>query len=865
MSPFSFFKLVLVIPMFWPLTHSSGQINPLRQAEKKMTQGNWATAHQLLKKALHKDTLNVEAELSLTRWFLNANNPSHQIDSAYHHTLLALRDFQKSPVRQKEKLKHNQTDSASIVRLRSIIDSVAFEQAKQANTEESYTDFLSKYQFARRKPEAIELRDEVTFLNALRQNTFAAFANFLERYPQSHRAKEAKTRYERLLFDVKTKDKKLKSYLSFAKEFPSSPYRREAEKYIFELTTCGGDPSDFKQFLENYPASYFTHQARDILFHVLQETDEAISPSLLTDSLKRTLELEKLLWAPIYKNAKYGFIDTNGTETFAPQFDDIHEEYKCGSIKDDILITSNGLVSRSGKVLTTSSIGKDIGYGFLKTGDSSCVRVVHKSGNNVIDDCLEDAWVLGGRFLVVKKNGVLGLYALNGRMLQPPKWNSIEQMDGVLVFDRHGKKIVCTPAQLIQTADGNPFPENMVFDEVRSVGSGQLIVSNSSLEGILNSNLEFVVPLSRQSLEQMPFGLVRKINDEYIIAGLSPELENTTWDSFALHRQWLVLRKQNEAKLFDTYSRKMIESNPDSLWFDRGLSFARLGDSIHIHVNSSRSLSIHKTSKLSFVKSADSIRYFFVEQKNKKTIFSIESGEKVFATDYDQIESLTADIFIVSRKNKKGLLNRAGKVVLAAEYDALVPTSKDQLSLLKDKKFGLFHLASGELIKPLFERNIANLDDDTLIAFKNDHFGLIDWSGKPITLFEFDEILPWAENRVWVKKGFEWRLFDFHESKNLLLHIRGFRVFREDSEDKLAFVQQENSFGVLSSERGMIVPASFSFITNLSNEEEPLYFTSKEVEEAGIWVVIYYDKQGKLLRKQVYEDDEYGRIVCHEH
>jgi hypothetical protein len=42
----------------------------------------------------------------------------------------------------------------------------------------------------------------------------------------------------------------------------------------------------------------------------------------------------------------------------------------------------------------------------------------------------------------------------------------------------------------------------------------------------------------------------------------------------------------------------------------------------------------------------------------------------------------------------------------------------------------------------------------------------------------------------------------------------------------------------------------------------PLYFTEKQVEEAGIYVVIYYDKDGRQLRKQVFETDEYEKIYC---
>jgi hypothetical protein len=48
----------------------------------------------------------------------------------------------------------------------------------------------------------------------------------------------------------------------------------------------------------------------------------------------------------------------------------------------------------------------------------------------------------------------------------------------------------------------------------------------------------------------------------------------------------------------------------------------------------------------------------------------------------------------------------------------------------------------------------------------------------------------------------------------------------------------------------------------VGSDEKPLYFTEKRVEEADIYVVIYYDQAGKFLRKQVYESEEYDRIVC---
>src|SRR5438046_2064585 len=112
------FKFSRLIILLIPVAPVFAQTASVRQAEKKIAQGNWQGAHQVLIKALKKDTLNVQVELSISRWFLNENNPAKQIDSAYAHSIQALHAFRKASAKQMEKLKRDRIDSASIVQLR---------------------------------------------------------------------------------------------------------------------------------------------------------------------------------------------------------------------------------------------------------------------------------------------------------------------------------------------------------------------------------------------------------------------------------------------------------------------------------------------------------------------------------------------------------------------------------------------------------------------------------------------------------------------------------------------------------------------------------------------------------------------------
>jgi hypothetical protein len=93
-------------------------------------------------------------------------------------------------------------------------------------------------------------------------------------------------------------------------------------------------------------------------------------------------------------------------------------------------------------------------------------------------------------------------------------------------------------------------------------------------------------------------------------------------------------------------------------------------------------------------------------------------------------------------------------------------------------------------------------------------------------------------------------------------NIRNFNVIRSSPHDRLIILKQGEDVGVLSNRNGFIIPLKFSDIVNVGSSESPVYFTEKHVQEASIFVVIYYDSKGKLIRKEVYEQDDYERIYC---
>jgi WG containing repeat len=374
-----------------------------------------------------------------------------------------------------------------------------------------------------------------------------------------------------------------------------------------------------------------------------------------------------------------------------------------------------------------------------------------------------------------------------------------------------------------------------------------------------------VVPLDRHILTKTSFGFIEKHNNQVTVHGLTDELEDKPYDNITFYRNWLVLFQADKKHLYDIPSKKLIASDADSIWFDRSLVFMDKHNLRKVYLSANHAIDLPADSKINFIASRDSVQFFFNENKKKRIVFMLDKGVQLFTTEYVIEESLGADYFIVSKGVKKGVLSRNGKTIVPVEMETIILTDKNHLSLLKDKKFGLFDLRSGKYFKPVYERNLIPMNKRNLIVYKDGFYGLIDQQAKPVTAFEFSEVQAWSDSLIWVKKDFQWKLINYHSQKVLLDRVKGFTWIKNNEEEKIIRIHRENYFGIVSNKRGVVIAPTLTDIKNLGDADRPFYFTEKQVEEAGIFVVLYYNHTGKLVRKQAYEEEEYDRILCEHH
>ncbi len=855
------FRILLVFFILLSLSARS-QSGSGSQVLSRIEKKKWTKAEQIIARTLAKNSSDAEVKYTASLLFFNKEYPGYNLDSAYYYILASVKDYAQLDIREKEKLKKFPIDSIVLNDQKRIIDNAAFGFAKSVNTEEAYHYFILHHPAASQVSAAVELRDEVAFLEALKINTYTSFDAFLKKYPSSHRNTDARKRHDKLLYEDRTRDERLKSYENFVREFPSSPYAEVAEQQILQITTASGSAASFQYFIKQYPNSKWLTLSRNILFHLDHDSYDVKED--MTDSLHKVEELNRLYWVPFLKGDRYGFMDAEGKERIAPSFDAVSEDYLCGNIRSDYLVTSQGIISRSGKILFNGAVKEvdDMGDGFLKVTTTQSLLIIHKSGSVIRIDGLKDAQVIAGRFIAVQKESGWGISSFTGRILLPYVYEEIVSLDDWIILGKNAKKILVTAATVGAVANKVPLSESLVFDDVRRWSDHLCWVKNGALEGVLNEELEFIIPFERQVLTKTSFGFLRTKNDKQFLEGI-PELKEVPFHQVAIQGQWIATKQQTRGvQLIDISSGKRIVQDADSIWFEKNIAMVKQKDSVRAWLNKRVHLDFNLSEKTTLF-GKDSAVWLIVTDRNKKTVYNALSGQRLFTGDFDQIENLPEGLFLLAKAGKKGVVDSKGKIILPTEYDAIIQSEPGRLSLLKEKKFGLYDILSKKWIRPMYDRNLVQYNMHWFAAYKEGGWGFIDTDSKPVGKFQFNEIQFWNDSSAWVKENFQWKIYDIRSGKVLLDKIKDFHYVKKYPHESVAIIHQDNYYGVISNRMGVVIPSAFTNIVNIGDADKPMYFTEKHVEEADISVVIYYSYAGKLLRRQAFESaDEYERIYC---
>lgn len=828
------------------------QLAPERMAWNNLGKERWSKAEQQVQKALRKDSLNLGANYVYAWFFFTSGNPQFHIDSAAVHTARTIQYFTRLTKKEKEKSLRFPFDSTGLFTLKNLIDSAAFHRSTSLNTEASYTFFIDRYRSAPQWERAIELRHEVAYLDALKENTYQAYASYLDRYPHSQRKEEAKSRYEKLLFEVKTRDKKLLSYTAFVRDYPQSPYRRQAERAVFELTTASGVEQSFRQFLIAYPENSYAQQARNYLYHLTKEQRAPVL-DFLNDSLKVVKEQEKHLWFPIWKKGAYGFMDAEGHDRLMTVVDSLGSDIRCEGFSQDVLWAGDKLLARNEKVLASGVVDfDDLGAGFLKVTTASGVQILHKSGRMILP---YEADLIGEHFLVVREKEQRTIYTLTGRKLLTGTWSAIVSLGTAVALKAEQGWQLATQESVGAVANGSSLVFTDFYDEVKRFNESYLLVRKGNQVGLLDAALQVILPLEEQKIaEEDGVLVIRKKEGAQVFA---ENKRSTFFREVAVTKQWLLTVSAVAFAVENRFTGEKFLYDSAALLLPGVI--AQRNDTLFLQTEE-KLLLLPATAVVEVLSASDRMLFSVVSGGNR-TVYTSQ-GEKLVTLTCDKLDYVGAGVLVVMKKDKRSLVDLKGKSIGLTEFESFGNLTSRDLAVLYKKKFGLIHSNTHRFIKPLYERGLHAYNDELIIAYKDGFYGFITWENKPVSKFEFDEVRYWNDSVAMVRLHFSWRLLRLQDMTFQLGKINGYTESEKTSGEKIAVYRQDNYYGVMSNRLGVIIEPTYTDIINLGTADEPLYFAEKFVEEATIYIVIYYSGEGKQLRRQVFEEEEYSRIKC---
>ncbi|MGI9545569.1 MAG: tetratricopeptide repeat protein [Cyclobacteriaceae bacterium] len=861
--------------ILWLFMLTQLRADPIKKALKSYYKQKYETVEKLLVKSLSKDSLNPGAKYTYSLLYSNQSFSRFHIDSAHYYILSAIRDYGRLDEKRLAKAAKIPLEYSTLQTQGNYVDSLAFDRAKFKDSLAAYIYFIEQYPEAIQLPEAIIRRDELAYQKAEEINTYQSFLNFIQQYPEALQVPEAQTQYDRLLFQDQVGGGRLDDYVNFITKYPLSPYRQEAETQIFEISISDGLPMSFLKHIQDRPASSANALARDMLFHLVKNNPASEvwgQTNWMNDSLRMVMSLDSLRLHPIYENGEYGFAQANGELVLPLSFDSLSQKYLCGNIGDDLLLVYQNKkwlwITRTGAIWISGDYEEieDIGYGFLKIEKDQKFGLWHKSGAKILDTLYQDIDLLQGRFITFQQDGLWGLATLTGRVIFEPIYISIKFNGPVVTIQKEDLVAAVYPAKLAAAANQEPLSLDFTFEEVEWLDDHHLRGYYEDQEALISDR--FNIPLGPQRIYDSYQGWymqsdqgIRFFNSNLHIDSLYEDIVNSPC--------WLGLKKDGRWQVYDSSLVQATEHYYDSVaLLGNQMLYLTKGDSTFIQFKNGQIKLLKPTDKITLwpgksarpqSKSDDLI--LISSDRNWQRVYN-NLGRMIYRTQYYNLRPLSNDYFEIERNGRKGLVDLNGKMVLKAQYSGQSAGSGPGISLLNRGTFGLF-TTERSLIKPQFETKLVQMGPDLFLAAKNGMKGLINSRNKTLLPFEYNHIEQWNDSTYLIKQGKNYQLYNLAKKETVDQEIQLLEFIKSNGQEKVIIFKKETGYGVRSNVHGEIIAPEYDDIINLGSADKPVYFTEKRIPEADYYVILYYNQSGEIVRKQVFEEKDYDKILCY--
>ncbi|MEH0157862.1 WG repeat-containing protein [Limibacter armeniacum] len=849
---------------------------------KSLEKGDFERVKKKVDKNLEKEALNVEAAYLLTLYYADKRNTgAYQLDSAYKFVRVGLGLFDQLDTETKTEFAEDGFTNETLTTVKERIESTAFSQADSLYTEESFRDFVLRFPEAQQLKEAKSLRDSLAFVQAEQEDTYQSYQQFIDKYPDAVQKPDAEKRYDKLLYTDKTRLGSKSAYADFIRDYPNSPFKSEADRKLFDLLTFDHKEESYQEYVRQFPDYAYAALAWEFLWY--KYTDKKAFFKFYPDSpakYKKLATVDSLKYYPYYsaESETFGFFDHKGVMQVKPSAVKIPEDYLCEGVQEDYIIFSDGT-----KQGTYNKIGEQclrVEYDAIEPFSQDILRVrigdkwglIHKSGFEMMPCKYNKIEPLTEGLVKVSNNKKWGVSTCYDRLLLPEDHDYIESTQGTIFILKSGNKVGVIKESDLLYAE-NSITVQYPYDDAEKIKRGFIEVEKQEQVSVLNALGEVVIPFTDEIIETEEGWLVYKDSTVTILDHFGNRINENVFEKaiegpsyYAVKQkgQWGVMNFDGVVFIDVTYDTLsflgkkgiLLEKGDEKLGYFDGEQLVPLSKYNRIKVEVGRKLEGEVYRE---------VPYIIAEAKNRKMQLLSENGEIILKPRYNDINIINEELVMVKSGSKRGLFDLAGKRVVSEEYDGIASNAPGLYSIFKQEKFGLYHHWKGVTIPPSYDVLLKPYgNSDSVFIAKKGNYGLIDIQDEPIVDFEYDELKYWNDSVALVHHSGKWKLLNIKGKYFLPEVFESFRLVKETDDETVLITYRSTGYGVLSNKRGRIIIEEFSDIINLGTVEEPIYFVERSISQVGLYVILYFDKDGKLLKENILRERAYQNIVCPE-
>ncbi|RLD24235.1 MAG: hypothetical protein DRI71_03185 [Bacteroidetes bacterium] len=856
---FAVFVCLLLLPFL--------ALSQARRAKSLIEKEKLQDAYLLLRKALAKDSLASAEKYVLSGLYFNNNFEHNNLDSAYHYILEAVIADELIETKLRETLSNRGFSLEVYSELKAQIEEAGFKRAIVGGKEKDFIDFLIEFNTSIHIDSAINLRNEVAYSTVSKEHTYEAYQHFFFTYPQAKQVPESRKRYEELLYEEKTASGKLKSYQVFLQDFPDTWHRLEAEQIIYNIITGVFTPEAYEEFVNQYPDNHLSEEANLSKYSLLDRDKrvEFLSGTKLSADQRDSItslnnKVDQLLIPTIHEH-KYQIFNAKG-HVLLDNLEDISEADKCQIANSGLILASlnntKAILNLEGSILLEDHIASlvDEGNGLIRLNNGESDYFIHSGGFRITTNEFSNAF-MAGPYIAFKNKSKWGLESVTGLPLLTESYDSILSFHNHLLLKKDNKWGIYPVSHFYPLLDGEKIELMFIYNQIMVLNNDYLLLANGNETALMNKDGTLIIPMADQGIELVDGGYFVDRGDSL----LDSRVAKTWYYNISNNENWIIGDKGSEIDVY--YHNKSLFRARDAQLVGNTALRVVLGDSTYCFFNDTIKLSLAADDLIIPIRRMgenSSTRHFIYTDSEGEQMVYDNTGKQLYVGKYDKLIDLGKSYLLRRNKGSFDVLNNDGKEVLE-DIDAATSLKNGYVSYLADGKFGLFNAEDNTDISPKYDRPLTAYSDTLFVATSDNKYGIVDKYDSIIVPLRYNEVRYLNDTIVMLSRDFRWLFWDINQSSSLLSNVSDYWIIEKVS-DSYYKIFKGIGYGIWSPENGLLLNPTFSEINIISKGDETVFIAEKWVEEADLVVMLYYDKHGSLITKEVISTAEYEALKC---